>query len=432
MGRFPHAIRRSLTRIPKTILFPVLGAALAYAGFVIVQTARFEYAYAAAGRALEREEYDRAGEHLAFCLQLQPESGRARFRAAQAARRSDQSALAREQLAACAELAWPPAAIELEQMMLAFQNGEADAITERVLRQCLTPENPDRIDVLESLAKGYIRTYRLLPALQCLDDWLASQPDSPGARMRRGWVYDRLDRFADAESEYRALLASRPGDKQAKLRLAQILRQQGKTAEAGEVFEELKQAGYTSPTVELGLAQTCRDLGRAAEAWQLLDALGEKEPDDAAVMLEKGKLCLAEGRDADARIWLEKACMLTPGEYDPHYQLFICLSRLGETAEAARAERRFKEIETDLTKVGKLAERLHSRPNDPEVRFEIAEVFGRRGEESEATLWLEGVIRLDPTHLKARQALAEYYERLGKADRARIHRQVLAQAARQG
>jgi tetratricopeptide (TPR) repeat protein len=247
--------------------------------------------------------------------------------------------------------------------------------------------------------------------------------------MRRGWVYDRLNRFDDAEADYRAVLVERPQDVDAKLRLAQILRQQGKTAAAAEAFEELVQAGADTPTIKLGLAQSYRDLGRTAEAWQLLDVADESSPAAAAALLEKGKICLAEGRDKDARSWLEKAAALSPGEHDAHYQLFICLNRLGDTAAAARAEQRFKDIEADLTKVGKLAEQLHDRPNDADIRFEIAEVFGRRGEESEATRWLEEVVRLNPAHVKARQTLAEYYERLGKAERARIHRKALAKAS---
>lgn len=428
MGWGSQAIRSIAARVPRPILLPLLAAVLAYAGYAIVQTARFEYAYWAAGKALDREDFDQAGEHLALCLQLQPNSGRARFRAAQTARRSDQPELAQEQLAVCAEQSWPPATIELEQMMLVFQRGEGDGAMEQLLRKCAAAENPDRFQALEALAKGYVRTYRLLPALQCLDDWIAGRPDSREARMRRGWVYDRLDRFADAEADYRVVIAARPNDIDAKLRLAQILRQEGKTAEAATVFEELVQAGAQAPAITLGLAQTYRDLGRTAEAWRLLDAADESSPDDFAVLLEKGKLCLAEGRDQDARLWLERAAALSPGEHDAHYQLFICLSRLGDTEEAARAEKRFKEIEADLTRVGKLAEQLHNRPNDPDIRFEIAEVFGRRGEESEATRWLEEVVRLNPSHRQARQTLAEYYERLGKAERARIHRKALAKA----
>ena len=430
MGWVSQAIRSIAASVPRPILLPLLAAALAYAGYTIVQAARFEYSYSAAGRALEREDFDQAGQHLALCLQLQPHSGRALFRAAQAARRSDQPELAHEQLALCAEQSWPPAAIELEQMMLVFQRGEGDGAMERLLRKCIAPENPDRLQVLEALAKGYLRTYRLVPALQCLDDWIAGRPDSREARMRRGWVYDRLDRFADAEADYRAVLERRPHDTDAKMRLAQILHQQGKTAAAAEVFEELMQTGTDVPAIQLGLAQTYRDLGRTAEAWQLLDVADQSRPNDSAVLLEKGKLCLAEGRDEDARGWLEKAATLSPGEYDAHYQLFICLSRLGDKEGASRAERRFKEIEADLTKVGKLAEQLHHRPNDPDIRFEIAEVFGRRGEEGEATRWLEEVVRLNPTHVKARQTLAEYYDRLGKAERARVHRQALVKAAR--
>jgi len=226
MIRLEKAIRTTTARIPWPILVPLLTAALVYAGYSIAQAARFEYSYSAAGWALEREDFDGAGEHLAICLRLQPNSGRARFRAAQTARRSEQPELTEEHLAACTELSWPAASIEFERMMLAFQRGEGDSAMEMVLRKCIATENPDRYLVLEALAQGYIRTYRLVPALYCLDDWLAAQPESRGALMRRAWVYDRLDRFSDAEADYRAVLGQRPNDAAARLRLAQMLRQQ--------------------------------------------------------------------------------------------------------------------------------------------------------------------------------------------------------------
>ena len=428
MRRAREMLRAAAAAVPRPVIYLLVAVSLGFAGYTLYRNARFEYCYYAAGKALEREAFEEAGEYLAECLRLNPGSGRARFRAAQTARRSDQPEFAEEQLLYCDELAWPPEAVELERTMLAFQRGEVDAASEQLLKLCLAPQNPERHLALEALTKGYIRTYQLFKALEHLDACVQERPDSLGARMRRGWVNERLDRLADAESDYRVVLSNRPQDTAAMLRLAQVLRQQGKTVESAELFEQLKASTPDSDAIDLGLAQSYRAMGRTDEARRLLAELEMRNPNDFAVMLEQGKLCLDERRDQDGRAALERAASLAPEEYEPNYQLFLCLQRLGDKEAAAKAEKKFKAIEADLKRMGELTETLQNRPDDPEIRFQIAEIFIRRGEASEGTTWLEGVVRLNPYHVKARQTLANLYEQLGKPDRARAHRQALPPA----
>lgn len=425
MGQVLNSVRSLVTRIPRVLLLPLIALALGFAGYSLVQYGRFEYHYYVAGKALEREAFEESGKHLAICLRLSPDSARACFRAAQTARRSDQPEFAEEQLAACEDLGWPEEAVELERRMATFQRGDCDGLTEELLRRCVVSDLADRFLALEALARGYMRTYRLSAALACLDECLQDHPESSGARMRRGWVYERLNRPADAEADYAALAAARPDVDAAKLNLARVLREQGKTAEAARCFEELHEHAPTSAAIDLGLAQSYRGLGRIDDAWRLLSELESREPNDPALLLEKGKLCLAEGRDQEARDWLEQAVARSPQEYEPCYQLYLCLSRLGEKELAEQAERRFKEIEADLKRMGTLTESLQEKPGDIEARLQIAEIFLRRGEESEGANWLEGVVQLDPNHVEARKKLAELYERLGRPDRARLHRRAL-------
>ena len=178
--------------------------------------------------------------------------------------------------------------------------------------------------------------------------------------------------------------------------------------------------------VRLGLAQCYVSLGRKEEARPLLDDLTQRDPDDSGALLEQGKLALAEGRLTEARTWLQRATQQAPQAYEPHFQFFLCLQRSGEPAEAAVAEKRYKAIEADLKRMSDLTGALQRRSNDPTLRFQIAEIFLRRGEASEGTLWLESVVRLAPDHAKARQLLVELYERTGKPRLARTHRQALA------
>lgn len=429
MGRVRSSIRLLLSRLPLWALLPLILAGVG-TGYLVVRWLQFEYHFRAARGAHDREAFEEAGEHLARCLQIDPESGHAHFLAARTARRSGQPDFAEEELTACEDLDWPAAAVQLERTLLLVQRGDFEGADKAALERALAEDDPDRFVVLEALAQGNMRIYCLMQALECLDQWAKARPDSPGALIRRGWVFERLERVADAEADYRHILEVRPDHRPAKLHLAQLLESQSQPAEAARLFEELQAGPNRDPVVSLGLAQCYAGLGRNGEALILLDELLERQPDDPAVLLQKGKLALADHRLKEARVLLERATLRAPQSYEAHYHLFLCLHRLGEAAEADFARKRSKTIEADLRQMSDQTLALLRRPRDPAIRFEIAEIFLRRGEEAEGIAWLESVVRLAPSHAKARRLLAELYDRTGNPRQARAHRQVLAKLDR--
>jgi tetratricopeptide (TPR) repeat protein len=413
-------------RVPRYVLIPLLLAALGVAGYFVGSYAWLEYHYQAAVHALAREAFDEAGEHLTICLDAAPNSSRVYFLAAQAARRSGHYDAAREKLEISRDLGWPPAAIRHEEHLLAFQRGDFDPGIEQYLQACLTPTNPQRCAILEVLAQGYIKTYRLLPALDCLDAWLREQPDSIAALMRRGWVRERLDRVGDAAEDYNRVVELDPKHPAGRLRVAQLLRQQGKLTDALPVFKGLRDDAIHDFTAAIGLAQCYAGLGRTEEARALLEDLDARKPHDPTVLLERARLAMSLGQAKDARGLLRRAAQADPQSYETHYQLFLCLRRLGEEDEALKAEKQFKAIEADLKGMSELTDQLQKAPNDPDLRLRIAEIFLRRGEEKEGVLWLHSVVRLDPRSEEAHRLLAEHYERAGSASRARTHRQFVS------
>jgi predicted Zn-dependent protease len=430
MGRIRSGIRLLLRRSPRWLLVLLALGAIG-TGYFVVRCVQFEYHFRASLREYDREAFEEAGERLARCLEIDPRSGRAHFLAARTARRSGQPDFAEEELTACEDLDWPADAVQLERTLLLAQRGEFDGADKAALDRALAEDDPDRFLVLEALAQGNMRLYSLNQALECLDRWVKGQPDSPGARMRRGWVLERLERIPEAEQDYRHLLGVRPDHRPAKLRLAQLLLQQSQPSEAARLFEELDAASDGDPAVGLGLARCYVGLGRRDEARTLLDGLLEREPDHPTALLERGKLALTDRRLEEARGWLVRAAAKSPQAYEPHYQLFLCLQALGESSEAGSEEQRFKAIEADLRRMSDLTLALQRRPSDPALRFEVAEIFLRRGEESEGITWLESVVRIAPSHAKARRLLVDLYERTGNPRQARTHRQALAKADRE-
>jgi Flp pilus assembly protein TadD len=408
---------------------PALLLAIGIGGYHALDAWRFEHHCQAANKALVREDFEEAGQHLAHCLRLSPRSGRAHYLAAQTARRSGQIELAEEELQNCEDLGWPRSGIHFERSLLALQQGQIDPLLEQEQRLRVRENNPDRFLILEALALGYLRTYRLQLALECLNVWQMGQPHSPGALLRRGWVHDRLDHLAEAEKDYRQLLELRAGNREATERLAGTLLRQHKCAEAAELLEGLRQTGPQDAAIELAMGRAHLGLGQNAAARRVLNDLAERQPNDAGVRLELGKLALSEQRLTDACDLLTQAAALAPHAYEPHYQLLLCLRRLNAEKEAVALAGRLKEIEGDLKEMADLTDKLQRQPSDPELRFRIANIFFRHGESAEGERWLSGVIQLAPDHIGAHRLLAEHYERIGKPQRARPHRQVLAQRA---
>ena len=400
------------------------------AGYLAVRGLRFEYHFQAARRAHDREAFEEAGAPDPLPRTRPPERAGTLPGGAQR-RRSGRPDFAEEELTACDDLEWPADAVRAERALLAFQRGNFDRADEASLLGALESEGPDRFVILEALAQGYMRAYCLARATGMPRPLGGRRARFAGRRMRRGWVHERLDHLSEAEEDYRHVLTIRPDDSAARLHLAQVLLLQRKPAEAISYYEQLHARAGRDPAVALGLAQCHVALGHKDEARALLDGLVAEHPDDSAVLLERGKFALAEGSPRDARGWLRRAAERAPQSYEPHYQLFLCLQRLGETAGASEAEQRFKAIEADLKEMNDLTLTLQQRPADPELRFAIANVFLRRGEESEGAVWLESVVRLMPSHAKARQALVELYERTGKPRQARSHRGALVRSGLQ-
>ena len=84
-------------------------------------------------------------------------------------------------------------------------------------------------------------------------------------------------------------------------------------------------------------------------------------------------------------------------------QLMLCLRRLGKDDEAREQEKAVEELGKDLERMSALTAALQERPDDPDLRCRIGEVFLRRGEEQEGLRWLNGVLESYPDWPAAHQ-----------------------------
>jgi tetratricopeptide (TPR) repeat protein len=136
--------------------------------------------------------------------------------------------------------------------------------------------------MLEALVQGYMKTYFLSAAVNCLDMWLDRDPDDPQAYFWRGEVLEILHKYEEALADYQRAVDLAPDRDDARLKLADgLLHAQGARAAAPH-YETLYERQPGEPEVLLGLARCRLELGETDEARRLLDALLAAQPRDGA------------------------------------------------------------------------------------------------------------------------------------------------------
>src|SRR5206468_4210480 len=128
--------------------------------------------------------------------------------AARVARRLHLYDEAAEHLHRCSQEHGPSEPIEVEYALLAVAQGDERPIA--TLRQRATLEDDLPLTILETLIQFDIDSYRLRVAQQDLNEYLRRRPDDLQARLGSGYVWEKLQSFADALEDYRKAVAAHP------------------------------------------------------------------------------------------------------------------------------------------------------------------------------------------------------------------------------
>ena len=382
-----------------------------------------DYHYHAAQRALTRGDVAAARGHLAECLKVWPSSPRVHFLAARAARRDCDYLNAQRHLRLCQKLGGFTTDVELESVLLRVQQGELDGLDQK-LKASIPPDHPDAVLVLESLARGYLKTDRLADALECLTLWLHHHPDTVQALLWRGWIWERVHRVEEAITDYRHVLELKPDNNEAHLHLGQLLVGTNRVKEAAEHFEWLRDRQET-PSVLLGLAQCYSELDREGEARQILDGILAKDPANSRALAERGRVALVVESPAAAETWLRRAVAVAPDDREARFHLVQALQRQGKRSAARQCFAELERLRTDLKRLNVLVVAIAKSPQDPKLRREAGEICLRYNRVDEGLHWLAGALRVAPDDRTTHRILAEHYEKAGDQGSARWHRRFL-------
>jgi predicted Zn-dependent protease len=378
----------------------------------------------AARAALDRYHTREALPHLEVCLKLRPRDPETLFLAARTARRLGTFGEADHYLDEYQEVRGKDDEdLILERVLVRAERGAVDEVI-KFCRALVEQGHPAAPLILEALAHGCLRMYRLHEADTYLERWLQQQPDNPQALLLQGQVRDQQERRLDALASYRRALEADAELDEARSRLAVLLVTMGQGGEALPHLEYLRRRDPDNPSVQVYRARALDLLGRTGEAETALDEVLARYPHHGAALTARGSLALrAEGQSADAERWLRQAAELEPGDYQAHYLLHQALTRNGKTEEAEQEQERLKRVEDDLKRIQEIATvKLQMAPHDPALHCEAGVIALRAGAVAEGLRWLHSALKEDPRYAPAHRALMEHYQRTGDAGRAAYHR----------
>jgi protein O-GlcNAc transferase len=278
--------------------------------------------------------------------------------------------------------------------------------------------------VWEALAEGYLRAYRTLDAMACLDYWLKLDPANVRALELRGITFVTGKGVTRGTDDYRRVLDLDPTRDQTRWRLALALLDLGGYEEALPHLERLAAVKPDDPDVLSRQARCMNMLDRGPEARRLLDGVLARHANHANALRTRGQFALTDRDPAEAERWLRQAVAVAPDDYQTQWLLFQALQQAGREDEARAQLRITEDVKDRSERLGELqSRRLAERPLDPALYYEMGMLLVRTGYPAEGEGWLKSTLALDADYAPAHAALADLYERAGNPKKAAEHRQ---------
>ncbi|MGO9337405.1 MAG: tetratricopeptide repeat protein [Terracidiphilus sp.] len=221
---------------------------------------------------------------------------------------------------------------------------------------------------------------------------LASTTDSGGcdARFDLARLGVRRAEYAEAETEFRALLASCREDAESRSGLGAALLGAGRTDEATREFQRALELDPGDFTALYNLGAMDADAGQAEPAAKLLEAALRSWPASPDAHEKLAAAYAQLGRPNDALTQLRAASALAPDDAKIHSSLSQVLDALGQSEEAFAEQKRALQLD----------------PQDADGWNNLGALLARGGQTAAARNAFEHALQIEPGHAQAKANLA--------------------------
>jgi Flp pilus assembly protein TadD len=298
---------------------------------------------AQAEMALAANQPDQAVRPLRQLLKVNPRHLRGHLLYARAMRRLGKVEAAREALGTASSLGLAEKEGLREAALLEAGPGEQFDRVGGTLQQILK-ENPDDTEVLDVLARAYVRKKNWPQADRLLTRLLELQPARRDLFPQRGQARLARQWYTEAAADFREALRDAPADFEARLSLAECLLNDARMAEAEVELLRCRQLRPERPDPLVPLATCALERGDLEAARKLLQQAVDRNPAAVSNLIEQGNLYLLRRRYDLALPVFEQAVKLDPRNKAGHLKLAQLWRQKGDLERARGHERRYQEL----------------------------------------------------------------------------------------
>lgn len=337
------------------------------------------------------------------------------FLKARALRRTGRFDEAMDALKQAESLGWDSTQIHQQRQLAFFQRGKIDdggGSVDRLLMQNSSDELA--YEVYESLARGYMVSYRFADALHCLDFWCDWCREATDPRLWRAAIREQTGQWDQAAAEYRDVIRLSPENLPARLSLGHILLNTKNLPEdARPLFEQCLQIDPLNVIAQIGLAACDRHQARPEDAESRLRSLLKQSLSDvemSSVRQELGQVLLDRRALPEAIEQLRQVVEFNPRNSAAHYSLGIAFAAQGDQRTAQIHFDRSQELTNQVARLAEITSELLNHPENADLRWEAGQALMEQGLPAEGAAWMATALIYDPSHQRTHASLADYYE----------------------
>jgi tetratricopeptide (TPR) repeat protein len=385
--------------------------ALMFVAVAICGPSVFTWWLIRSGRLAIAAGHPRSGiEPLTRAIAAAPNSAEAHYRLAVAFRRSGELEKVDLPLRKAQQLGWPREDVERQSLLSIAQSGDVQSVDSRIKAIIARGASDEAAEeIYEALAIGYLKTYRLKDAWECLTFWNEWQPRAIFPRFWRAEICRRQNQPELEERGHREILEIDPEYVAARCRLAEMCKESNRVEEAISHYERCLKGPEVPPEAVYGLAECRHRTGDNVGAETLLTRALQMKLNSvqrAAVLSQLGQIAAEADRTEEAVRYFEEAVQLAPRDITTLFALSQACTRLGDPVKSRTWFERSQAVQELIRRMDLVTSQIAKTPADPALRYEAGSVALELGLENDAVAWFQSALQVRPTFKPALDALA--------------------------